>query len=139
MRFNMKQNKEQIPKKNLSFQIKSTNKVSIKILTFLTCKILKNKTAPLKLPNVKITKFKCKVQKLRIISITKISANKVLSTEKSLKLIFLFLCNINKITGSSDKPRYFLMLITEETNQKHWTNFLQWLNLKFPNKIFINL
>ena len=124
----MKQNKEQIPKKNLSFQIKSTNKVSIKIPTSLTCKILKNKIARLKLLNVKIAKLKCKIQKLRIILITRILANKVHLTKKNLKLIFLFLCNINKITGSSDKPQYFLMLITEETDQRHWTNFLQWLN-----------
>ena len=126
MKFNMKQNKEQIQRKNLFFQIKSINKVFTKIPTFLTCKILKNKTVRLKYLNVKILKYKCKVLKLKITSIMKISVNKIPLTENSLKLTFLFLCKINKITGLSDKLLFFLMLITEETDQKHWTSFHQW-------------
>lgn len=126
MKFNMKQNKEQIQRKNLFFQIKSINKVFTKIPTFLTCKILKNKTVRLKYPNAKILKYKCKVLKLKITSIMKISVNKILLTENSLKLTFLFLCKINKITGLSDKLLFFLMLITEETDQKHWTSSHQW-------------
>lgn len=126
MKFNMKQNKEQIQRKNLFFQIKSINKVFTKIPTFLTYRILKNKTVRLKYLNVKILKYKCKVLKLKITSIMKISVNKVLLTENSLKLTFLFFCKIYNITGLSDKLLFFLMLITEETDQKHWTNFHQW-------------
>lgn len=50
-----KQKKEQILRKNLSFQMKNIiNKVCIKIQINLTCKIIKNKKIkPIKFSNVK--------------------------------------------------------------------------------------
>lgn len=100
----MKQNKKIIPKKNSSFQIKNTNKVLIKIPTYLIFKILKKtKTIFLKLVNSKTKIYNNKDHKLKTILITKIKVDKTLLKINNFNQIPLSLCKNSKITESSNK------------------------------------